>query len=92
VPHLADGIARLVETEAYGTFHMAGRGGTSRWDLACEFFRVASINTRPTPVSRLSFKAAAERPAYSVLTTLQDPCIELPPWQQGVAEFARRLA
>ncbi len=91
VPHLADGIARLIASEAYGTYHMAGRGGTTRWQLVCELFQVLGIATRVNPVSRLAFPTAAERPAYSVLTTAQDPRIELPPWQEGVAEFARRI-
>src|SRR5262245_27818395 len=28
-PHLADGVARLIESGAYGIYHLAGQGGTS---------------------------------------------------------------
>jgi dTDP-4-dehydrorhamnose reductase len=91
VPHLADGISRLVRTEAYGTYHLAGRGGTSRWHLVKELFRLLAIVTPVLPVSRLSFGSAAVRPANTILTTIQDPQIELPPWQEGVAEFAGRV-
>jgi dTDP-4-dehydrorhamnose reductase len=38
--------------------------------------------------SRFDFPAAAVRPRYSVLTTIQDPRIELPAWQDGVAHCA----
>lgn len=91
VPHLAQGIAELITSEAYGVYHLAGKGGASRWELVREFFRVSGIEPMPLPVARNTFVAAAARPAFSVLTTIQDPRIELPPWQDGVAEFARRL-
>jgi len=91
VPHLAEGIGRLIPSEAYGTYHLAGRGGTSRWALVGEFFRLLQLEA-PIRASSRAFVTAATRPPFSVLTTMQDPRIELPPWQDGVAEFARRLA
>jgi len=56
-----------------------------------EAFRLLSISTPVRPVSHTEFPAAANRPTYSVLTTVQEPRITLPPWQEGVAEFARRF-
>jgi dTDP-4-dehydrorhamnose reductase len=91
VPHLAHGIAQLITTEAYGIYHVAGKGGASRWELVCEFFRLLGDVPLPLPTSRNTFVASAVRPAYSVLTSIQDPLIELPPWQEGLAEFARSL-
>lgn len=92
VPHLARGIARLAQTEAYGTYHLAGRGGTTRLELVRELFRLLAIATPVNPVSRRLFGSAAERPANTILMTIQDPAIELPPWQDGLEEFAQRLA
>jgi len=92
VPHLSDAIARLIETDTFGTYHLAGSGGASRWELVTETFRVLGITTRVRAVSHLEFPAAANRPTYSVLTTVQERLVTLPPWQEGVAEFARRLA
>ncbi len=92
VPHLADGIARLIETEAFGTYHLAGSGGASRWELVTKTFRLLGISTPVKPVSYGEFPAAANRPTYSVLTTVKDPRITLPPWHEGVAEFASRWA
>lgn len=91
VPHLARGIARLAQTEAYGTYHLAGRGGTTRWQLVKELFRLLAIATPVNAVSRRSFASAAERPENTILITLQAPVIELPPWQDGLEEFAHRL-
>jgi dTDP-4-dehydrorhamnose reductase len=91
VPHLAAAIARLIVTESYGTFHLAGGGCASRWELVRELFRIAGIATPVIPVSHLEFPAAASRPLYSVLTSIQEPRIELPPWQEGVSEFASTI-
>jgi dTDP-4-dehydrorhamnose reductase len=92
VPHLAEGIGRLILSEAYGTYHLAGRGGTSRWALVDEFFRLLGLAAAPIRVPSSAFVTAAARPPFSVLATIQDPRIELPPWQEGVAEFAHRVA
>ena len=50
--------------------------------------RHLSITTPVQPVSTAEFPRPAERPGYSVLTTVQDPAIFLPPWEDGVAAFA----
>lgn len=91
-PHLAEGIARLIATEAFGTYHIAGAGGASRYDLTCELFRLLRTSTMPQAASRFDFPAAATRPRYSVLTTIQNPRIELPGWRDGVAQCARAIA
>jgi len=90
VPHLAEAIARLIATDLFGTFHLAGSGGASRWELVRELFRVRQIATPVIPVSHREFPAAATRPSYSVLATTREPRIELPTWQEGVAEFASK--
>jgi dTDP-4-dehydrorhamnose reductase len=92
VPHLADAIARLIETGAYGTYHLAGSGGVSRWKLVSEAFSLLNISTPLRPVSHRAFSTRASRPLYSVLTSVQEPRIMLPPWKEGLAEFARRYA
>jgi dTDP-4-dehydrorhamnose reductase len=91
VPHLAQAIAQLITSEAYGTYHFAGRGAASRWELVLELYRTLGKRCTVTPVTQSSFAAAAVRPEYSALETLQRPRIELPPWQEGVAAFAREI-
>jgi dTDP-4-dehydrorhamnose reductase len=90
-PHLADAIARLVVTEAFGTYHLAGNGGASWFEWTQTLYEELDIGTPVRPVSRAEFPRAAARPAYSVLTTRQDPAIVLPPWQDGVAAFVATL-
>ena len=50
-----------------------------------------SIRTPVVAVTSEEFPRPAPRPRYSVLTTLQEPRIVLPPWQDGLAEFCRAL-
>jgi len=90
-PHLAVAIARLITTEAYGTYHLAGSGEASWFDLTCALYHHLGIHTPIKPVSTSEFPWLARRPQYSVLTTLQDPQILLPPWEEGVVEFTRVL-
>jgi dTDP-4-dehydrorhamnose reductase len=89
VPHLADGLAQLIGTEAYGTYHMAAKGGTSWFELTRTLYRHLGITTPVQPVSTAEFPRPAERPRYAVLTTVQDPAILLPPWEVGVAAFVQ---
>jgi dTDP-4-dehydrorhamnose reductase len=90
-PHLAAAIARLIRTDAYGTYHFAGQGGTSWFELTRTLYRSLSIQTPVRPVATADFPRPAERPRYSVLATVQDPQILLPPWEEGLAEFARAI-
>jgi dTDP-4-dehydrorhamnose reductase len=91
--HLAAGILTLIETGAFGTYHMAGGGasGASWFDLATHFFRELKVDVGVVPVPATAFPRPAPRPRYSVLRTIQSPQILLPPWQQGIAEFAREI-
>lgn len=91
VPHLATRISQLIETQSYGTHHLAGQGGASRWELVSGLFVRLGIPTPVIPVSQREFPTPARRPAYSVLTSVQKPYIELPVWQEGLNEFISRL-
>lgn len=89
-PHLAAGILELIETEAYGTYHLAGGGEASWYELTRSLFEALGIEAAVRPVASDEFPRPAPRPAYSVLTSIQDPAIRLPAWEEGLAEFARR--
>ena len=91
-PHLAHAINHIIDTQAYGTYHMAGGGGTSWFGFTQALFAHLGIAAQVTPVSTKEFPRPAPRPAYAILTTLQDPPILLPPWEQGVKEFARQYS
>ena len=88
-PHLAKALARLVTTEAFGTYHMAGRGGTSRFDLIRTLYALLGVRSQVKPVPSTEMPRLAQCPSYAVLTTLQEPSIHLPPWQDGLAQFVQ---
>jgi dTDP-4-dehydrorhamnose reductase len=90
-PHLALAIARLIPTKAYGTYHFAGQGGASWYEVTQALYHSLGIQTPIRPVSAAEFPRPAQRPAYSALTTIQDPLIFLPPWQEGLAAFVTAM-
>ena len=89
-PHLAQALSRLMETDAFGTYHIAGSGGTSWFEFTRTLFTLCGFTTKITPVSSAEFPRPAPRPAQAVLTTLQDPPMVLPPWEQGLREFVQQ--
>lgn len=87
-PHLAQAVCQLGETDAFGTYHMAGTGGTSWYELAQTLYQALDIQISVVPIATAQFPRPARRPSYAVLTSLQDPLIKLPPWEEGVRDFA----
>ena len=90
-PHLATALTDLLSTQAFGTYHLAGSGEASWYDLTCELFRRRGISTPVIPVTTEEFPRPAERPRYSALTTIQEPEIRLPAWQDGLDAFCARV-
>jgi dTDP-4-dehydrorhamnose reductase len=90
-PHLAAAIARLIPSGAFGTYHLAGQGAVSWYGLTRTLYERRGIRTPLVPVTTAEFPRPAPRPRYSVLTTLQEPRIVLPPWQEGLADFCLAL-
>src|SRR5262249_54438899 len=87
-PHLAEAIARLVATGAWGTYHLAGAGETTWHGLTQTLFELCGVRSPVEAVITDAFPRPAPRPRYSVLTSIQEPRITLPPWRAGLAEFA----
>ena len=90
-PHLATAVLGLIETDTFGTYHLAGSGGTTWFERARTLFREARLDVLVEPASTKDFPRPARRPTYSVLTTIRKPRILLPPWEEGVAAFAREV-
>ena len=91
VPHLADALVRLMTTKSYGLYHFAGQGETSWYELTCLLYQLLGIETAVHPVQTTEFPRPARRPAYSALTTIQDPYIILPAWEVGVQQFTQEI-
>ena len=91
-PHLARGIAALVASGAFGTYHLAGLGGASWFELTRALFARLGIAAGVEAVASDAFPRPARRPRYSVLTTIREPRILLPPWEEGLEAYARQVA
>jgi len=94
---LADAIARLIETQRYGVYHLSNAGAASRYDWAREIVRLAGlrdIEVEPITTARFRASLAAdavvpEKPPYSVLQNNAAAAlgIEPRPWQDALAEY-----
>ncbi len=90
-PHLAAGIGRLIGTGAFGLYHLAGGGATSWFGLTRRLYQLFGVKAEVLPCATSEFPRPAPRPRYSALTTIQEPQILLPPWEQGLAAFAEAM-
>lgn len=87
-PHLAQAVSQLIATDAFGTYHLAGAGGTNWYDFTKALYQARDIRATVLPITTAEYPLPAPRPASAVLTSLQDPLIRLPSWEDGVRDFA----
>lgn len=97
---LAASIARLIETGAYGTYHLTS-GGQCAWSaFAEEIFQLAAarglLAAAPivTPITSAEYGAPAHRPPYSVLANRAAADLGLPPmraWPEALAAYVAGL-
>jgi dTDP-4-dehydrorhamnose reductase len=91
---LAHKLLQLVQTDAYGTYHITSAGQVSWYDFAAAAFERAGLSPDFEPTTSAAFGAKARRPAYSVLDNAnlrQLGLDDLRPWQQALdAYFAER--
>jgi dTDP-4-dehydrorhamnose reductase len=94
---LAEAIARLIETERFGVYHLTNAGQASRYDWVQEILRLAGKETVAVrPVTTAEFRAslqpgvvAPKKPPFSVLANTAATAlgIELRPWQDALAAY-----
>ena len=65
---VAVAIAELIRVGATGLVHATNAGDCTWYELAAEIFRQAGVTANLTPITSAEFGAAAQRPAYSVLS------------------------
>jgi dTDP-4-dehydrorhamnose reductase len=80
---LAEAAAKLVVTDRYGLHHMTNAGSCSWFEFAKTIFELASVEAKVVPIPSSEWKAAARRPAYSVLEC-QAP---LRPWREALTAY-----
>lgn len=87
---LADKIKELVQTKAFGLYHVTNGGYCSWYEFAAKIFSLLRIKADLTPTTTVDFGARVQRPAYSVLghRALHDLGLESPrPWSKALEAY-----
>jgi len=90
-PHLAQALARLIESEHYGAYHLTNEGVCSRYEFAGYFLPLAGLGHVPVePITSDQFQRASTPPLYCPIRNFaaaQSLGIVLPHWQDAVRDY-----
>ena len=83
-PHLADGLYRLLQSGAFGRYHMVNEGSVSRYDFARAILAAAGKAAPVEPIEH--YPRPATPPAHVTLSTFaaRSAGAGLPSWQEGL--------
>jgi len=89
-PDLAAAIAALIQTGAYGVYHLVNAGHCSRYEYVCEVLRIGGRGQTPVePITLDAFPRASTPPRFAPLANIAAAAlgITLRPWQEALKEF-----
>jgi dTDP-4-dehydrorhamnose reductase len=92
---VAAGVARLIATGCFGTYHLVNAGACSRYAFCREILRQAGREDVPvTPIRLADYRRDSTPPPYTPLANLAaaDLGISLRPWQEALATYLTTLA
>ena len=87
---LAAAIARLIESERFGIYHLVNEGAVSRWGFARAILDQAGHSQMPIErISRHQWPRPSLPPEYSALANIAGGSIgiKLRPWQEALRDF-----
>jgi dTDP-4-dehydrorhamnose reductase len=88
---LAEGIAQLVQTGQYGTYHLTNAGACSRWRFAGAILEAAGLAdaTRNVPILSRAFRRPSSPPPFGALHNINGAAIgvALRPWEEALAAY-----
>jgi dTDP-4-dehydrorhamnose reductase len=87
---LAEAIAQLVYTQAYGIYHFANAGYCSRYEFAKEILRLTGREHIPVqPITLAEYPRLSVVPLFAPLANTRGAAlgIELRPWQEALAAY-----
>ncbi len=90
---LARALARLLETQHYGTYHFTNAGYCSRYEYAREILRLTGRAHIPVvPIQHHQWKRLATPPRHAVLRNTLGPRlgITLPHWKDALRRYVQR--
>lgn len=88
-------IAKLMKTDAYGTYHATCKGSCSWHDFACKIFELTGKNVQVEPVSSDAFVRPAKRPKRSVLDNYMLQMSfgdSMRHWEEALQEYLQSMA
>lgn len=87
---LARKLRQVVETRAYGLYHITNDGACSWYEFAAAIFELSGLKPRLKPTTSAAFGARATRPAYSVLDNANLRSLgldDLHHWRDALKEY-----
>lgn len=89
---LANAIAELVKTQAFGLYHLTNEGYCSRYEYTQEILRLSSRSYIPIqPITLAEYSRPSAVPPFSALANTRGAAlgIKLRSWQEAIAEHIR---
>jgi dTDP-4-dehydrorhamnose reductase len=87
---LAEKIKELVQTEAYGLYHITNSGECSWYEFAAKIFELLGLKPDFGPITSVEYGARARRPTHSVLAhkaLLRLGLADLRPWPEALEAY-----
>jgi len=87
---LSDAIAGIINTSAFGIYHVTNEGNCTWYEFAKEIFKQSSLDADLHPIISIESGARAKRPEYSVLSKAklyQIGMSKLRPWQEALKDY-----
>jgi dTDP-4-dehydrorhamnose reductase len=89
---LAEKIKELLQTGAYGLYHITNSGHCSWYEFAAKIFELLGLKPDFGPTTSVGFGAKARRPAYSVLAHERLKRLgldDLRPWPEALEAYLK---
>jgi dTDP-4-dehydrorhamnose reductase len=87
---LSEKLKELVQTQAYGLYHITNHGQCSWYEFAAEIFGLLALKPDFGRTTTKEFGAKARRPPYSVLASTKLESLgltELPRWEDALERY-----
>jgi len=92
---LAPALLDLLDTGAYGLYHLSNGGVCSRYDWARHIVKTAGSDVRVLPVHSNEFPVLSARPSFSAMDSWPIPLLlgrKMPTWQDATERFLYQLS
>ncbi len=90
---LAHVILELVDTKAYGVYHVSNSGSCSWYEFAKEIFEISEMKVQINPCTTADFHRPAARPANSVFEHMSIKLNNFTPirhWREALSSFLKK--